>query len=262
MKITVCTLAINEWYREIVSYSIKNLQHYSNEHNYNFVFQDENSQDTVYDKKRAPCWYKIKLIEKILQEDNCDYIVWIDADTQVLKHEMKLEYFIEKYFKDETELVLTMDTNILNTGVMFIKNSEFNKNLMKKIWENSSDYFVDFHEQTSLADLYVNDKDIAKHIEVIPYGIKDEIVVYWGNYYPNKHFLIHCARCSNDLLGFMYMMDLYYPFKLDEETEDEFQARINWLTNIDVCRGDIDKWLKQEYIPRNYSARCKKKFMI
>ena len=258
MKIVVCTLAINDWYRDIVKYALKNIKYYSDKHSYKCIIEDENTSLFNYDKTRAPCWYKIKLIEYILENIDCDYIFWIDADSQILKNDVKLEYFIEKYFEKDTELVLTQDVNILNTGVMFIKKSNFNTELMKKIWNtDDSDYFKDFHEQTSLANLWTNDNDNKTHIKIIPYGVKDEIVVYWANYYPGNNFIIHCARCSSDILSFMYMMDAYCPLKLDEENNDEYLERIQWLTT-EICRKDIDYFINNGNIERKYSARCKK----
>ena len=263
MKILVCTLAINDWYRDIVKYSIRNFEYYCNMHDYEFIIQTENSLDTVFDNTRSPCWYKIKLIQKILKEKECDYLVWIDADCQILKHNVKLEYFIQKYIYNDYIFALTQDNNtVLNTGVMFIKNNKFNIDLMDKIWNNATDYFEDFHEQSSLAELYQSDENIKKHINIIPYGTKDELVVYWSCYYPEQNFLLHSARCVHDKLGFFFMMDTYYPFKLDEENDDEYNERMNWLNNKDICRKDLDSWLKGEFVPIKFSARCKKIFNL
>ena len=258
MKITVCTLAINTWYQDIVRYALKHLEKYCNIHNYECII-DYGINDTVYDSLRQEQWYKILLIEKILNNTKSDYIVWIDADCQILKPELKLEYFIEKYCKDSIDLVVTQDNNVLNTGVMLVKNSDFNRNLMKKIWSNTDgDYFKDFHEQTSLADIYTNNLDIQQKIKIIPYGAKDELVSYWGTYYPGKNFLLHCARCAFDRLAFMYMMDVYYIDKLDEETNEEYIKRLEWLNTESQCVEDANKFLKGEYLSRNYSARCLK----
>jgi len=264
MNIVVCTLAINDWYRDIVKYALRNIEYYSNKYNYKCIIETENTTLFNYDKTRAPCWYKIKLIEYILENIDCDYIFWIDADSQILKHDVKIEYFIEKYFEKDTELVLTQDTNILNTGVMFIKKSDFNILLMKKIWNtDETDYFKDFHEQTSLANIWSNNDNIRKSIKVIPYGVKDEIVVYWSNYYPGNNFILHCARCSGgNPLDFMYMMDCYCPLKLDEESEEEYTERIKWLITPELCRKDIDYFINHGNLERKYSARCKKFFEI
>ena len=256
MKITVCTLAINDWYFDIVRYAIRHLQEYCKNNNYTCVI-DYGINDTVYDEIRQEPWYKILLIEKLLKESDSDYIVWIDADCQILKPEIKLEYFIEKYFQNSHEIVLTEDTNTFNTGIMFIKNSEFSRSLMRRIWNNTDgDYFKNFHEQTSFADIYLTDNIVREKVKVIRYGEKDELVVYWGNYYPGKNFILHSAKCSFDKLGFMYTMDLFYIHNLDEETNEEFHDRLNWINSIHLSRAEIDSWIRQEYRPRKYSARC------
>jgi hypothetical protein len=257
MNITVCTLAINDWYQDIVKYAVSNLKNYCETHNYKFVI-DYGISDTVYDKSRQEPWYKILLIEKLLIHTDSEYIVWIDADCQIMNPEIKLEYFINKYFdSSDIELVLTQDNNVFNTGVMFIKKSDFNKKLMKRIWDNTDgNFFKDFQELTAFADLYENNIDIKNHVKIIPYGLKDELVVYWGNYYPGEHFLLHSARCTFDRIAFMYMMDLFYIYKLEEETEDQYKKRLEWINNKSICRSDIDKWLVGENISRNYSMRC------
>jgi hypothetical protein len=56
------------------------------------------------------------------------------------------------------------------------------------------------------------------------------------------------------------MMDMFYIFKLDEESEEAYNIRLDWLLNENKCRSDIDKWMRKEYAPRIYSERCKKKF--
>ena len=95
MKIIVCTLAINDWYRDIVKYALRNIELYTRKHGYYVSIHTDKETNSIFDGKRAPCWYKIKLIQKLMREHpNSDYIFWIDADSQILKHDIKLEYFI------------------------------------------------------------------------------------------------------------------------------------------------------------------------
>ena len=98
MKITVATIAINAWYREIVKYSIKNKQEYCDKHAYDFYLLTEDDQ-LVDDRFRHPAWYKMKLIRYLIEKKEYDYILWIDADSQILRLEQKLEYFFEKYIE-------------------------------------------------------------------------------------------------------------------------------------------------------------------
>lgn len=262
MKIVFCTLAINEWYRDIVRYALNSMKRYADQHEYQFILHTEES--LLVDSTRSPCWFKIKLIKHILDVSDCDYVFWLDADCQIMKHHLKLEHFIDKYFENsETEIVLTQDSQVLNTGVMFIKNSDFTRQLMDRVWNaDVADYFQNFHEQTVLANIFTEDLNVQKRMKVLPYGAKDELVTYWGNYYPDKHFVVHCAKCSYDVLAFMYMMDLFYPFKLDEETDDEYNERHEWINNPYMCRADIDRWVSNADMTRRYSARCKQNFGV
>ena len=138
MKILVCTLVINDWYYDVVRYSIKNLTSYCNKHNYELYLDDGKGLDTVYDGKRDIQWYKILMIKKLMLEKDFDYLFWYDIDSQINNHDIKLEYFIDKYLvnNSDTELVATQDRTTLNTGMMFIKKSEYIISLMDKIWNN------------------------------------------------------------------------------------------------------------------------------
>lgn len=258
MKIIVCSIGINDWYIDIVKYSFRNIETYCNIHNYKHIIHktDGNDYDFIYDKKRAPPWYKIKLLKHILETEDCDYVFWIDADCQILSLSVKLEYFIDKYFKsDNIHLALTQEDDLINTGIMFLKKSKENISLLERIWDVKDKHFELFHEQSALINLYRNDKKIRDMTYIIPYGEqKDELVVYWGNYNPAKNFIIHLAGC-HDKLSLTYMMDMFYINKLDEETCEEYKDRINWLMDEKKCRSDIQKWIKKEYCPIKYSIR-------
>ena len=255
MKITVCTIAINSWYRDIVRYSIKNTEEYCKKHNYNFVLVTEES-DLVFDKLKHPAWYKMQLIRSLIKSNESDYIVWIDADSQILNRDQNLEYFLQKYIIDTGKDLALVRENPLNTGVMFIKSSEYNYNLMEQIWNNKNEYDRNFWDQASFVEIYQRDEDVRNHTYVIEFVVQDELVCYWSRYYPNRSFLMHMARCSHDTLDFLYMMDSYYKDKLDEESEEQYQERLRWLNTYEICRNDIDRWVNNEYVPRLYSQRC------
>jgi len=257
MKITLCTMAINPGYKEIVKYSLKSKQLYADKHNYNcIILTDDNNWENIYDGVRQPPWYKMPLIKKIIEKHDSDYIVWIDADTQILKFDQKLEYFIEKYLINTGKEIAMVEENPLNTGIMFIKNSKFNYDLMDMIWNNPNEFYTPLWDQGSLCEIYQRDENVKNKTEVISNSVKHELTVYWGNYYPGQNFLIHMAGCSGEKLSFMYMMDGYYIFKLDEESIEQYNDRIKWLTDINLCRRDIDKFLRGEHCDRIYSQRC------
>jgi hypothetical protein len=195
-------------------------------------------------------------------EKEFDYLLWYDIDCQLRRHDIKLEYFIEKHFTNpETRIVLTMDKTTFNTGVMFLKKSDFVIDLMTRAFENTNEFDKSFWDQTSMEDIYKRDESIRKYINIIPYGhLKDELVVFWSQFDPEKSFILHCARCSQDRLGFYYMMDLYYIFKLDEESEEEYNTRLDWINNKSVI--EIQQICNNIYVPRRYSRRVKNIFNL
>jgi len=262
MKILVCTLCINDWYYDVVRYAIKNLSKYCEIHNYDLIIDYGKDENTVYDGKREPAWYKLLLIKKLMLEKDFDYLFWYDIDSQIINHDIKLEYFIEKHFTDPNiDLILPQDRTTFNTGTMFMRKSDFIIELMTRTWDNPNNFDRSFWDQTSMEELYKRDESIQSKIQILPFGsVKDELVVDWSNFDPEKTFIIHCARCSHNKLDFYFMMDLFYMFKLDEENEDEYNIRIDWIKNKSVkhiqgiCNG-IDA-------PRLYSRRVKNIFKI
>jgi len=255
MKITLCTIIINEWYRESVKYFMKNLQTYCEKHNYTCVIHTENSEDYLYDKTRKIPWYKIPLIKKILQTTDTDYVFWIDADCQILKRDTKVEYFIDKYMK--TKDFAAYSENPINTGLMILKNTENNLNLLDRIW-NTTGFYENYYEQGSICHIWNIDNSVKDMIEIIPFG--GDFITYWYNYIPNNSFIIHFPGC-HDKSSLFYMSDSYCPIKMDEETEEEYQIRMKWLYEdsiIELGKLRIDP----TSFPRRYSVRYRKVFNL
>jgi len=244
MKVAVCTLCINDWYQEIVKYGLKTIQNYAQRHGYDFYVCNE-----VYDGSRDCPWYKIKAIQKILS--NYDFVFWFDSDGHVMKPERKVEYFLQKFLKDK-DLLCTKDCDgVLNTGLMILRNSPFIHCLLKEVWDNKAPFDKDFHEQASLSQIFLSNRLNSKRkIEIIPFEQQYELFSYWVNYFPGLPFFVHVARCSGDRQGFMYTLDTYCPIKMDEDTEGEYEDRVEWLGNIERCRKDIQGWIKQEFVSR------------
>ena len=263
MKILVCTMVINDWYYDIVRYAIKNLTTYCDKHNYELIIDNGKGLNTVYDGTRDIPWYKILVIKKMMLEKDFDYLFWYDIDSQINNQDIKLEYFIDNYLSNNSdiELVASQDRTTLNTGMMLIKKSDYIISLMDRIWNNQNEFDKSFHEQASFEQLYHNDIELRKKVKILSYGpLKDELVVGWPQFNPEKTFIIHCSRCSHDKLGFYYMMDLYYRGKLDEENDDEYKGRLNWINNRSIL--EISLICNGTYVPRFYSRRVKNIFNV
>jgi hypothetical protein len=54
----------------------KNKQDYADKHGYHLY-----NESDMLDKSRPPSWSKIVAVERLLREENCTWVFWLDADT-------------------------------------------------------------------------------------------------------------------------------------------------------------------------------------
>ena len=183
-------------------------------------------------------WYKIKLISKLLQSrPDAGYIIWNDADIMITNYDYKITDIISKY--KQADIIVTKEhSNVLNTGTIIVRNTEFSKNMMQKIWDNSIPSRPDFHEQSSFSDLYTqNTLNCQEHVHIIPN--MSELFVYWWGYMPGS-FQVQITRCIYDIPGFIFTIDLFCSVRRDEDSDADFRQRIKWLSTIALCRKDLD----------------------
>ena len=83
MKIGVITLATGEKFLYDIKYGRITLENYCRKHTYDLL--EDNSLIKEHDREIQ--WTKILLIQKFLELNTYDYIVWIDADTIILNQE-------------------------------------------------------------------------------------------------------------------------------------------------------------------------------
>lgn len=238
----MCSLYINPWYREIVKYGKLSLEKYCQKHGYDFIYETEETEDGVYDAKRDIPWYKIQLMLKVMQNSDYDFVVWNDADSQIVNYEKKLESLIERYMGEKDVLVARDWQSTLNTGTMFIRNTEYSKTLLRAVWDNTHEFDKSLHEQASLGEIYTrNELESQSHIEILPLRLQNEFLAYWYSYKPNECFIVHATRCSHDRLGFIFTMDMFCTVKMDEETDANFNDRQNWMST-NRCLEDISHY--------------------
>lgn len=244
MKIVVCSLYINKWYREVVKYGRKTLEDYCQKYGYDFMYETEETKDGVYDGERDIPWYKIKLMLKIMETSDADFIVWNDADSVIVRDDIRMDHLIQIYLGDKDVLVARDWKSVLNTGTMFIRNCQYSKDLLRAVWDNKETFDVTLHEQASLGEIYErNHMDAQNHIVVLPLHLQNIFLTYWYSYYPDA-FIFHSTRCAHDPAGFLFTIDMFLPIKMDEETDDEYRTRVEWMKNTELCRTDIDSYLK------------------
>jgi SAM-dependent methyltransferase len=172
------TIKIIQYYTSNLQYAItseKINKEYCDKYGFEYFSQTDNDTIRNTSDNRAVQWYKIKFIQQQLEESNVDYIMFMDADAIFVKPEVDIRTIIEDYL--DKELIISEDfgPDIVNTGVMIFKNTNWSVDFLKRIWEGGNKisrgkYRTDiWHEQTIVsAYLYVNDNDRDKTVILSP----------------------------------------------------------------------------------------------
>ena len=172
------TIKIIQYYTSNLQYAVtseKINKEYCNKYGFQYFSQTDDKIIRETSDNRAVQWYKIKFIQQQLEESDVDYIVFMDADAIFVKQDFNICEIIKNY--PDKELIISEDfgPDIVNTGVMIFKNTEWSINFLKRIWEGGNKisrgkYRTEiWHEQTIMsAYLYVNDNDSDKTVILSP----------------------------------------------------------------------------------------------
>ena len=244
MKVGVCTLYIGEAFKHKVEFCVKSIELYCERHGYDLITDQSVADD------REPLWNKIRLIEKYLPD--YDYIVWIDADMLIMKHEMTLEYLIHNYLVNKQLLVCKDIGEYANTGFMLVKNTEYMLRLLNTIY-SLPELAGNYHEQGVLTTLYNrNVLNLHEHMVLVPILEQRLCNAAMCNYEPGD-FLIHFLGIKNSH-ALRYVSGLYAPFlKEGHETEEEYTERMqkvqrNYDNQFLMETGPHSRY----YIPKPY----------
>ena len=106
-----------------------NKQAYADKHGY-YLF---NESDTL-DKSRPPSWSKIKAAQRLLNEEDCDWVFWLDADTVIMNSEKSVQAFLPS--DKDKDLVLTRQKGgSYNAGAWLIRNTPWSKKFLQHWWD-------------------------------------------------------------------------------------------------------------------------------
>ena len=158
-------------YDNILELTWKSKQAYAAKHGYHLY----DSSDIV-EKGRPAQWSKIKAVQRLFAADqNCDWVLWMDADTLFMNTEKKIEDFLPS--DPDKDLVVAKDVPNpgYNSGSWLVKNSEWGRNFLQKWWDMKT--FVRLPGQSLSGDndafkvllsQYEADDEFQKHVAVPP----------------------------------------------------------------------------------------------
>jgi len=143
------------------------LKEYCSYHNYKCVIEDK-----VLDDSRAPPWSKILLLQREMKNnEDYDYIIWIDDDILITDKNKKFEEFIEKYSSAHDIFVSedAMKSYPMNTGIIVCKNKNETLKYLEHIWELCEKYPHSKNGGLWEQDVMTRDYETNKYVRIIPY---------------------------------------------------------------------------------------------
>lgn len=169
--------------------SVPDVQHYCGIWDYGF---------RAYGDKIEPSWPAawgkiVASLRALEQAPENEWIMWIDADMLLRRHNNTLESLIDP----SKDFMISVDHNGICTGLFLIRNTP----LMREFFtELLTDVRMDWPwEQDAMKDLLVRRPDIAARVGHIPEAVvqnpsaprasKAFVMHYWGNAYPNRQAL-------------------------------------------------------------------------
>ena len=185
-------------YDRIGEAAVANRKAYAALHGYS-VFVDNH----MFDFSRALQWSKIQAVKSHLTEEGPEYVLFSDADMLIMNPAVKVEDVLAA--GNYADLIISKDSKGINTGIFAIRNCEWSRNLLDRVWEErrwattanwTEEYF---HEQSALQYLLDNDESLKPHVSFLPAcsmnGKAHHGWNLWDLYWPGD-FILHFAGSS------------------------------------------------------------------
>ena len=166
------------------------------------------------DSKRHPAWSKIKAVQWALDQDDIDWVWWIDADAFVANNTITLEEIINTYARNDIDIIFADQKyrKKPNTGSFLVRNTEYSKSFLNTIYNDTTDE-IKFNrsccwEQDAITTLLTGHRhDNAEENIIANTTIFDKIIMIKNNIfnsvkhencdklntYNNGDFIIHFA---------------------------------------------------------------------
>lgn len=200
--IAVVTMAIGDAYEKQVAAGIENKRLYCEKYGYDFI----NSNEWL-DLSRPIPWSKIKLLQETLKQNNYKWVFWTDADALFMNHGVRLEDIID----DKYDFMITYDMHSFNSGNFLLKNSEWSKQFLEKIYSYTECIHHPWWENQAIVLELQNNEEVQKKTKIFPQRImnsyarelmsrislENSISV---NYQPGD-FIVHFPACPRDELS-------------------------------------------------------------
>jgi len=222
MKIALLTLAIGSDFKRTAHNGIQTKKMYCEKWGIDYI-DDEDVVDTT----KHLAWAKVNLILKVLYMCKYDMIVWVDGDTLIMNSDIRLEDLIDEVCQGK-DLTLTKDWKMINTGVMFIKQSEWSIDFWNHVNSlNQFDYSDNWEQDAVVYCMSHNILQCQDYITI--HAQQKKFNSYWYNW-SYGDFILHFAGTFRQNVGTLeFLMNRFCPIKTDTDTDETFERRVKWL---------------------------------
>ena len=252
-------IAVLQFYTANISYgpySEEINKKYCEEKGYTYICDKDDAKIRSISENRSLHWCKIKIVKEVLDTNNFDYILFLDADAVISDFNQNIEDFIDGSYN----MIFGEDVgshSSMNTGVFLVKNSEWSKNFLNTWWESGGTYMGKdaqdilpimeqnlekvgyfkealWHEQSCITLLYRSDDEIKNNIKVISnrsFNHRD---------YGEGNFIFHAFA-----YGHLYNRTLDIIYRSKHEPTSELE-NINLIVYHIYCVGNYLEVVEQQ----------------
>jgi len=193
---------------------------YAKIQNYDFHFYDERLTVAL-----PAVWSKLDALLYSMSDFEYDYVVWLDADAQVMDLTVGVEEVVrwaEFYAgldSDSADVLIACDTNGLNFGATIFKNSQKTRKLLNQAL---TQYYYLLHwqqEQISFSSA-LSKMTISDNLKII-YLSRKFFNSYLGNYNRDTTWIAHTPNCQSRCYEYALRLDKSWKEKLAESFLEE-----------------------------------------
>lgn len=170
------------------------LRDYASQNGYSFV-----CHKGIIDGTRGVMWNKISVVQRVLCEDSCEWLMWIDADALVVNPSVKIESLITRIPEGKPAAFAT-DDNGLCAGVFLLQNCDWSRAFLATVYFLGDINFEDDYghgpraEQNCIKGLMKHFRSVADRIHLFEQNVMN---AYEHTRQPGD-FLLHLSSFSNE----------------------------------------------------------------
>ena len=167
-----------------------NKAEYAIRHKYQLIFLKNEMNNALN--------YQERLMQILGHLRDCNWLLFMGADTCITNHTIKIEDIIEKY--RDSDVIIGEDVNGINNDVMFIKNTIQSLTFFGNILSNFKNFTTDQYGMQYMESQMPNFKMTKVHqklFNAMPYWLYD-YKDHKGGQWEKGDFIFHCPGLTND----------------------------------------------------------------